>query len=191
MTERLGECGSATDPADLPGDEQRLLEGLERLSERSRYRRFLASHRRLSEAELRHFTQVDHHDHNAIVAVDPETHLTDHGHLVPVALSLCRPVLPQYFGDDLVDATSAVTRSAVAWLSPVSITARTPSSRRDATWRRNAVGQPFLLDRPSALCHCGHGTTTSRLSTSRTPGAEPTAFAATLRSWSECTRPLR
>ena len=54
-------------------DKQQLIEGFERLSERSRYRRFLSGHRRLSETELRYLTEVDHHDHEALVAIDPET----------------------------------------------------------------------------------------------------------------------
>jgi GNAT superfamily N-acetyltransferase len=53
-------------------DKQALLGAFERLSERSRYRRFLAPQARLSEAELRHFTEVDHHDHEALVAIDPD-----------------------------------------------------------------------------------------------------------------------
>jgi GNAT superfamily N-acetyltransferase len=56
-----------------PTDKQALLAAFERLSERSRYRRFLAPQGRLSEAELRYFTEVDHHDHEALVAIEPET----------------------------------------------------------------------------------------------------------------------
>jgi GNAT superfamily N-acetyltransferase len=54
-------------------DKQRLAEGFRRLSERSRYRRFLSPHQRLSEAELRYFTEVDHHDHEALIAIDPDS----------------------------------------------------------------------------------------------------------------------
>jgi GNAT superfamily N-acetyltransferase len=56
-----------------PEDKQALAEGFERLSDESRYRRFLAPHGRLSDAELRFFTEVDHHDHEALVAIDPAT----------------------------------------------------------------------------------------------------------------------
>lgn len=56
-----------------PGDKQALLDGFERLSEQSRYRRFLSPHGRLTPAELRYFTAVDHHDHEALVALDPES----------------------------------------------------------------------------------------------------------------------
>lgn len=56
-----------------PDDKQRLVAGFERLSERSRYRRFLSPHPRLSDEELRYLTEIDHHDHEALVALDPVT----------------------------------------------------------------------------------------------------------------------
>jgi GNAT superfamily N-acetyltransferase len=56
-----------------PDDKHALLDGFERLSDRSRYRRFLAPQGRLSEAELRYFTEVDHHDHEALVAIEPDS----------------------------------------------------------------------------------------------------------------------
>ena len=54
-----------------PADKDGLSEKFDRLSEESRYRRFLSPHPSLSAAELRYFTEVDHHDHEALVAVDP------------------------------------------------------------------------------------------------------------------------
>jgi RimJ/RimL family protein N-acetyltransferase len=56
-----------------PQDKDALARGFDRLSERSRYRRFLSPRGPLTDAELRYFTEVDHHDHEALVAVDPET----------------------------------------------------------------------------------------------------------------------
>lgn len=56
-----------------PDDKGRLVAGFERLSERSRYRRFLSPHPRLSDEELRYLTEIDHHDHEALVALDPVT----------------------------------------------------------------------------------------------------------------------
>jgi GNAT superfamily N-acetyltransferase len=52
---------------------QRLLEGFKRFGEQSRYRRFMGMKKRLSDEELTFLTQVDHHDHEAIVAVDAES----------------------------------------------------------------------------------------------------------------------
>lgn len=47
-----------------------LAEGFSRLSAESRRLRFLSDKPRLTPAELRYFTQVDHHDHEAIGARD-------------------------------------------------------------------------------------------------------------------------
>jgi GNAT superfamily N-acetyltransferase len=50
-----------------------LLRGFERLSEESRYQRFLAPMPELSESMVRYLTDVDHHDHEALVALDAAT----------------------------------------------------------------------------------------------------------------------
>jgi GNAT superfamily N-acetyltransferase len=54
-------------------DKEALARGFDRLSEHSRYRRFLSPRGPLTEAELRYLTEVDHRDHEALVAVDPDT----------------------------------------------------------------------------------------------------------------------
>lgn len=56
-----------------PDDRDALAMGFDRLSEQSRYRRFLSPRGALSQAELSYLTEVDHHDHEALVAVDPKT----------------------------------------------------------------------------------------------------------------------
>jgi GNAT superfamily N-acetyltransferase len=58
-----------------PDDKDRLVEGFGRLSDRSRYQRFLSPHAVMSPSELRYFTEVDHHDHEALVALDTETEM--------------------------------------------------------------------------------------------------------------------
>jgi RimJ/RimL family protein N-acetyltransferase len=45
-------------------------DGFARLSPRSRQMRFLTRKKKLSAAELRYFTDVDHHDHEALVALN-------------------------------------------------------------------------------------------------------------------------
>jgi GNAT superfamily N-acetyltransferase len=45
----------------------------DRLSDDSRYMRFLTAVDELGESELRYLTEVDHHDHEALVAFDPES----------------------------------------------------------------------------------------------------------------------
>lgn len=50
-----------------------LREGFLRLSTESRRLRFLSDKTHLTEAELRYFTEIDHHDHEAIGALDEAT----------------------------------------------------------------------------------------------------------------------
>jgi len=54
-------------------DKEVLLRGFERLSPESRYRRFLAPMPELTEGMVRYLTEVDHHDHEAIIALDEAT----------------------------------------------------------------------------------------------------------------------
>jgi GNAT superfamily N-acetyltransferase len=61
-------------------DRRLLLDGFERLSPESRYRRFLVPVPELREQTVEYLLNVDHHDHEAMVAIDPET-----GHGIGVA----------------------------------------------------------------------------------------------------------
>src|ERR1700686_3799311 len=54
-----------------PEDKPLLAAIFERLSEESRYRRFFTTKAELSAAELNYFVDVDHSDHEAIIAIDP------------------------------------------------------------------------------------------------------------------------
>ena len=56
-----------------PSDKDLLSRGLERLGPQSRYLRFLVPTPALSERQLRYLTEVDHHDHEALVALDRPT----------------------------------------------------------------------------------------------------------------------
>jgi GNAT superfamily N-acetyltransferase len=49
-----------------PDDKDRLLDGLRRMSPESRFRRFFSHRDRLSQAELRYLTELDHENHVAI-----------------------------------------------------------------------------------------------------------------------------
>ena len=79
-----------------PNDKELLLDGFERLSPESRYRRFLSPMPKLSRRALRYLTEVDHHDHEALVALD------DNG----AAIGVARFVRSQ---DDPQIAEAAVT----------------------------------------------------------------------------------
>jgi RimJ/RimL family protein N-acetyltransferase len=54
-------------------DRAELAAAVARLSERSRYLRFAAPKPRLTERELDHLVDVDHHGSEALIALDPET----------------------------------------------------------------------------------------------------------------------
>jgi RimJ/RimL family protein N-acetyltransferase len=56
-----------------PSDEHALSDAFERLSPQSRYQRFLSPLDHLSSSMLHYFTDVDHRDHEALVACDPDT----------------------------------------------------------------------------------------------------------------------
>jgi hypothetical protein len=56
-----------------PADRDLLLRGFERLSPESRYRRFLVPMPELTEGMVRYLSDVDHHDHEAIIALDEDT----------------------------------------------------------------------------------------------------------------------
>jgi RimJ/RimL family protein N-acetyltransferase len=56
-----------------PDDKARLADAVRRLSRESRYRRFFRPLDELREDELAYLTEIDHHDHEALVALDPAT----------------------------------------------------------------------------------------------------------------------
>jgi RimJ/RimL family protein N-acetyltransferase len=56
-----------------PQDKPLLAASFERLSQESRYRRFFTSKKELSAAELDYLVDVDHSDHEAIIAIDPSS----------------------------------------------------------------------------------------------------------------------
>jgi len=54
-----------------PTDKALLNAGFERLSPESRYRRFFSQIRHLTDAQLAYFTDIDHDDHEALLALAP------------------------------------------------------------------------------------------------------------------------
>ena len=60
------------------------------MSEESRYRRFLSPKPSFTSAELAYLTEVDHHDHEALIAIEPES-----GEPVGVARYVRDPAQPQ------------------------------------------------------------------------------------------------
>src|SRR4051794_1367788 len=84
-----------------PEDREELAAGMERLSPESRYRRFFTPTSGLSPTELSYLTEVDHHDHEALVAVEPGT---EHG--IGVARFVRSPA-----DDELAEVAVAVADS--------------------------------------------------------------------------------
>lgn len=56
-------------------DRDRLARAFQKLSETTRFRRFLAPKLALSDRELTEFTELDHHEREALIALDPEDEL--------------------------------------------------------------------------------------------------------------------
>ena len=70
-------------------DSELLLRGFRRLSPESRYRRFLAPTPRLTKGTVRHLVEIDHRDHEALIAVDEQS-----GEGVGVARYVRNPARP-------------------------------------------------------------------------------------------------
>jgi RimJ/RimL family protein N-acetyltransferase len=56
-----------------PEDKRGLQQGIERLTPQSRYRRFFSPMPRVTSAQMRYLTEVDHHTHEALLAIDPRS----------------------------------------------------------------------------------------------------------------------
>jgi len=70
-------------------DRDGLADAFSRLSEETRLRRFGTVASRLSEHDLERLTDIDHHDHEALAAIAPDT-----GHIVGVARYIALPNEP-------------------------------------------------------------------------------------------------
>ncbi len=54
-----------------PDDKATIVAAFERMGPESRYRRFFSPLKRLTDADLRYLTEVDHRDHEAVIAIGP------------------------------------------------------------------------------------------------------------------------
>ena len=86
-----------------PEDRHLMTAAFTRLSPESRFQRFFAPVERLSESDLTYLTEIDHHDHEALVAIDPED-----GSLIAVGRYVCTSRL----GDDSASAKSGTLKPA-------------------------------------------------------------------------------
>lgn len=133
--------GSVVLVRPLERDDFRLVEAVfERMSEEARYRRFLAYKKRLSSTDLKTLTAVNHHGHEALVALDAET-----GEAVGVARMMQESGRP-----DTAEASVAV---ADAWqgrgLGGMLMARLVARARQEGMRRFTAV----LLTRNLAMLH--------------------------------------
>lgn len=56
-----------------PDDRRRYLSGISNMSEESLYKRFMTPIARLTESQLRYLLEVDHRDHEALLAIDEDS----------------------------------------------------------------------------------------------------------------------
>ena len=70
---RLRDGSRATIRPIEPGDKALIAAAFAELSPESRYRRFFTPLERLDDGLLAYLTEVDHHDHEALVAIDADT----------------------------------------------------------------------------------------------------------------------
>jgi RimJ/RimL family protein N-acetyltransferase len=73
LRRRLADGGEVLIRPIRPEDKRGLQQGIERLSPQSRYRRFFSPVPRVTGAQLRYLTEVDHHTHEALLAIDPRS----------------------------------------------------------------------------------------------------------------------
>jgi hypothetical protein len=124
-----------------PGDKSLLGAAFTELGEESRYRRFFTPLHERDARQLAHLTEVDHHDHEALVAIDIRS-----GACVAWRLSCASSTRSQSGARPLAaprardGAVGAAGRCGVA---------RSPDASCASTWRFRLVAGP---GRPCATC---------------------------------------
>lgn len=104
-----------------PDDRAAFLQAFEHLSDETRYRRFLAPIKRLKSRELDYFTEVDHRDHEALIAltlageiigVARYVRLEGHGDTAEVAVTVADAWQGRGVGTALLDRLAKRARCA-------------------------------------------------------------------------------
>lgn len=91
---RLADGSRVTLRAVEPEDKRLLAAAFDGLSEQSRYRRFFTRLRELDERQLTYLTEVDDHDHEALLAIDPRSgNCSGVARFVRVAAGVAEPAI--------------------------------------------------------------------------------------------------
>lgn len=91
---RLADGSRVTLRAVEPEDKRLLAAAFDGLSEQSRYRRFFTPLRELDERQLTYLTEVDDHDHEALLAIDPRSgNCSGVARFVRVAAGVAEPAI--------------------------------------------------------------------------------------------------
>jgi RimJ/RimL family protein N-acetyltransferase len=135
-----------------PDDRRRYLTGVSHMSPESLYRRFMTPMSRLSESELRYLLEIDHRDHEALLAVDEEA-----GEAVGVArfVRLERPelaeaaiiVVDDWQGNGLGKAMLRVLAQRACELGITRFEATVLGDNRPMLALLHSLGEPELASR--------------------------------------------
>lgn len=148
-----------------PDDKAELEAGLHRLSDESVHKRFMGPKPRFSAAELRYLTEVDGHDHVALIAEMPEypgsivgvarfVRLVDEPETADVAIVVADPLQGRGLGSALVDELAReATRHGITSFSATMLAENRAAYRlmarlsRQLEHRDDAAGQRELMVR--------------------------------------------
>lgn len=165
-----------------PDDKPLLARGFGELSPDARFQRFFTPITELTPADLRYLTEIDHHDHEALVAIDP-----DEGDLVAVA---------RYIRTDPPDEAEVAIVVAEGWrgkglgsaiLRRLAVRARQAGIRRfiAITLSSNAEANELfegLIPDHAEVRHGYPGQNEIRISLPRSPEFAGTGLARALRA---------
>ena len=138
-----------------PDDRELLLDGFERLGPESRYQRFLAPMAALTEEDITYLTEVDHHDHEALAAIDEESgdgvgvarfiRCADRSDTAEAAVTVIDDWQGRGVGTALLDLLAARARTE----GVVRFTALLLAENRDMLEVLEAIGPLHVVDRQS------------------------------------------
>jgi GNAT superfamily N-acetyltransferase len=136
-----------------PDDKGAIVSGFEKLSPESRYRRFFSPLVRLSDRDLAYLTEVDHHDHEALIAHSELGEPLGVARFVrgtdPHKAEVAVVVIDAWHGRGVASAllTQLADRARAEGVRV--FTATTLADNRDALGLMRALGEPQRIGSPS------------------------------------------